>query len=128
MWWIVWTSGLPNGAIDGAVLTPTDNTNPHYIQRVIFDLTFFIWVGLILFNIITGLLVDGFGNLRESDAARSDMQKNECFVCGFTRTDYEDSPKLPENDKGFDNHTDSEHDFWQYVYFYIYLKGKSNDE
>jgi len=125
---LIFYHGLPSSSLDGAVLNPADNTNPHYIQRVIFDLTFFIWVGLILFNIITGLLVDGFGSLRESDAARIDLQKNECFVCGFTRTDYEDSPNLPDNDKGFEYHKDNEHDYWQYAYFCIYLNRKSKDD
>ena len=53
-----------------------------YIARVLFDLSFFIWVGVLLFNIITGLLVDGFGSLREEDNARQNMLDNTCFVCG----------------------------------------------
>ena len=38
---------------------------------------------MILFNIITGLLVDGFGALREEDNDRRDILENSCFVCGM---------------------------------------------
>ena len=38
--------------------------------------------GLLLFNIITGLLVDGFGRLREDDNTQQDILVNSCFTCG----------------------------------------------
>jgi hypothetical protein len=37
---------------------------------------------VLLFNIITGLMVDGFGSLREDDNIRTDILENYCFVCG----------------------------------------------
>ncbi len=82
--------GVPNGGLDGNVLTSLTHSTTikdgeysnMYIWRVLFDLSFFIWVGLILFNIITGLLVDGFGAHRDEDAMRKDIIQNACFVCG----------------------------------------------
>ena len=38
--------------------------------RVIFDLSFFMWFGIILFNIITGIIVDTFSELRICQAQR----------------------------------------------------------
>jgi hypothetical protein len=57
-------------------------TNEKYLSRMAFDLSFFIWVGLILFNIITGLLVDGFSELRQQDKERQNILATSCFVCG----------------------------------------------
>jgi hypothetical protein len=93
---------------------------------MLFDLSFFIWVGMILFNIITGLLVDGFGALREEDNDRRDILENSCFVCGFTRTAFDDIPNF--RGPNFDHHRDEEHAFWSYVHYYVYLKRKDKTE
>ena len=53
-----------------------------FIGRLAYDLTFFVWVGILLFNVITGLIVDTFSRLREEDAKRIDVLANECFICG----------------------------------------------
>lgn len=43
------------------------------LSRVLYDLSFFVWIGVLLFNIVTGLMVDTFGALREEAAARIDV-------------------------------------------------------
>jgi hypothetical protein len=86
---LIFYLGVPSGSL-GDVLDNISNRHAHvagqsnntYLQRVIFDLSFFIWVGILLFNIITGLMVDGFGALREEDNIRQDILENSCFVCG----------------------------------------------
>ena len=57
--WLIFYHGVPEGATE--VLDIEDNRrrndgseNQTYLQRVLFDLSFFIWVGVLLFNIITG--------------------------------------------------------------------------
>ena len=91
---LIFYHGVPEGSLT-EVLDVVDNrrnndeVNNTYLQRVLFDLSFFIWVGVLLFNIITGLMVDGFGALREEDNIRNNIMENECFVCGFTRTSCE---------------------------------------
>jgi hypothetical protein len=42
-----------------------------------FDLSFFIVVGVLLFNVITGLMVDGFGALRDEANERADVRNME---------------------------------------------------
>jgi len=53
-----------------------------YISRVFFDLSFFIVVGVVLFNVITGLMVDGFGALRDEANERADV-KHSCIFIRF---------------------------------------------
>jgi len=53
-----------------------------FIGRLAYDMTFFVWVGILLFNVITGLIVDTFSRLREEDAKRIDVLANECYICG----------------------------------------------
>jgi hypothetical protein len=121
--------GVPGQGIDGTVLnTVMRNSLPtgHYLARMAFDLSFFIWVVQILFNIITGLLVDGFGALRDEANERRDILENSCFVCGYTRAQYDDIPNF--HGAHFDFHRDTTHHYWLYVYYFIYLRNKDQEE
>ena len=94
-------------------------TQGDYLQRIMYDSVFFIWVGLVLANIITGLMVDTFSAIREEEAERKEVLlqlhvsiffgdvsvkktffccitivvqviETQCFVCGITRAVYDD--------------------------------------
>ena len=40
-------------------------SHPDFIARVVYDVTFYIVVGALMFNMVTGIIVDTFGELRE---------------------------------------------------------------
>ena len=123
---LIFYLGVPAGGLGDVLDNVSNRDQPDYLKRVAFDLSFFVWVGVLLFNIITGLMVDGFGALREEDNVRKDILENSCFVCGFTRVTYDDVP----NFKGpsFEFHKNETHDFWNYVNFYVYLKRKEKTD
>jgi uncharacterized membrane protein YgcG len=85
-----------------------------------------VWVGILLFNVITGLIVDTFSTLREEAGKRQDILVNSCFVCGFTRANYDDLGIT--NAPSFDSHKNDVHFMWNYVYFYFYLTRKDPTE
>ena len=62
--WLIMYKAVPGGTID-SVINDIDNRNvdgaPDYQLRMLYDMVFFIWVGILLFNIITGLMLDTFG-------------------------------------------------------------------
>jgi hypothetical protein len=116
--------GVPAGSLD-AVLDNVDNRDSHYLLRVGFDMLFFVVVGIILFNVITGLMVDTFSSLREEAAERIDKLTNECFVCGFTRTAYDD---IGMTSPSFDLHQAKHHYIWNYLFFIQYLNAKDETE
>jgi len=123
--WLILYKGVPAGEL-GDVLDVIDNRNDKFLQRVLFDMTFFVWVGILLFNIITGLMVDTFSALREEAERREDTLANECFVCGFKRTTYDDAGLI--HGPSFDTHRDEEHDSWNYVFYFAYLRRKDPTE
>jgi hypothetical protein len=104
--WLIFYHGVPDGSLSVScadeasrvcvgdpprqgVFSPVSNrgsNDQEYLKRVLFELSFFVWVGILLFNIITGLMVDTFSALREEAASREDTLTNECFICGFTRS------------------------------------------
>ena len=52
---LVLYKAIPAGEM-AAVMDDVDQTQDKFESRMIFDLAFFIWVGLLLFNILTGKL------------------------------------------------------------------------
>ena len=123
---LIFYMGIPQGGM-GEVLDAVSNRDqPDYLMRVAFDLSFFIWVGVLLFNIITGLMVDSFGSLREEDNVRNDILENACFVCGFTRETYDDISNFQV--PNFEFHKSKEHNYWSYVHLYVYLKRREKTE
>lgn len=123
---LIFYHGVPAGELSG-VLDNVDNRNPgRYLWRLLFDISFFIWVGILLFNVITGLMVDTFSALREDAADRADKFENECFVCGMTRDKYDDDYSLVG--PTFDQHKDVDHNRWAYLYYISYLKSKNHTE
>ena len=52
---------------------------------VIFDILFYIVIGMILFNIIFAVIVDKFGQLRDNRAAVLSDMINRCFICAIER-------------------------------------------
>ena len=90
--------------------------------RILFDITFFFFVIVILLAIIQGLIIDAFGELREQlNSVAEDMEKS-CFICG-TERDYFD--KMPH---GFEKHVQQEHDFANYLFFLMHLINKPDTD
>lgn len=68
------------------------------VYRIIFDITFFFFVIVILLAIIQGLIIDAFGELRDQlESVKENMESN-CFICGIGQEYFD---KVPH---GFDTH------------------------
>ena len=50
-----------------ALVKPGSND---YLLRILFDTTFYVWTGILLLNVVTGLMVDTFGAVREEKERR----------------------------------------------------------
>jgi hypothetical protein len=54
--------------------------------RFIYDLTFFLIVIVIIFqNLIFGVIIDTFADLRAEKNRKEEQLKNDCFICGECR-------------------------------------------
>ena len=122
--WLVLYKAVPAGDIGGIIDDVDRTAGLKFNYRVIFDLSFFMWFGIILFNIITGIIVDTFSELRNTNSERMDRLANECFVCGFTRAEYEDrGPGY-----NFEVHMHEDHMLWNYLFFLAYLQEKDEND
>ena len=74
--------GLRNGGGIGDVLRPPSIHEPFFTARVIYDMLFFFIVIIIVLNLIFGVIIDTFADLRAEKQQKEDILKNSCFICG----------------------------------------------
>ncbi|XP_043283357.1 ryanodine receptor isoform X10 [Venturia canescens] len=92
------------------------------IYRIMFDITFFFFVIVILLAIIQGLIIDAFGELRDQlDSVKTDME-SKCFICGLGKETLDTVPH------GFDTHVQQEHNLANYMFFLMHLINKPDTE
>ncbi|XP_057319088.1 ryanodine receptor isoform X9 [Microplitis mediator] len=92
------------------------------VWRIMFDITFFFFVIVILLAIIQGLIIDAFGELRDQlENVKTNMESN-CFICGLGKEYFDTVPH------GFDTHVQQEHNLANYMFFLMHLINKPDTE
>ncbi|RNA42187.1 inositol 1-4-5-trisphosphate receptor isoform X1 [Brachionus plicatilis] len=114
--------GLRNGGGIGDVLRKPSSTETLFFFRVVYDLLFFFIVIIITLNLIFGIVIDTFGDLRQEKQEKDYTLKNTCFICGLDRS------KFDNKSISFEDHIKLEHNMWNYLYFLILLKVKDKTE
>ncbi|XP_032315373.1 ryanodine receptor 1-like isoform X2 [Camelus ferus] len=94
------------------------------LYRVVFKITFFFFVIVILLAIIQGLIIDAFGELRDQQQQVRDDMETKCSICGISigSDDFDMTPH------GFETHTLEEHNLANYMFFLKYLINKDETE
>jgi len=90
--------------------------------RWVFDLTFFIVVTIIGLNVVFGIIVDSFSELRDEKFRIEEAMTGECFICGIKSAEFD------RNGAGWTSHKKAEHNMWEYLYFFIHLDYKEATE
>eukprot|EP01119_Soliformovum_irregulare_P009811 TRINITY_DN2364_c0_g1_i1.p1 TRINITY_DN2364_c0_g1~~TRINITY_DN2364_c0_g1_i1.p1 ORF type:complete len:1977 (+),score=784.23 TRINITY_DN2364_c0_g1_i1:409-6339(+) len=94
----------------------------HTVGRFFFDFTFFIIITTILTAIISGIIIDAFGDIRDKHTAAEEFRQSKCYICGLDATNFE------RHGNGFKTHIEEEHAVWDYLFFILYLKAKDDSE
>lgn len=92
------------------------DTRGRYFLRVLFDLSFYMLMIAILLNLIFGMIVDAFGDLRDRKKEAEEDQADVCLICGLDRRAL--------RGLSFDDHRQNDHNIWNYVSFVTYLRLK----
>lgn len=114
--------GLRNGGGIGDVLRRPSLKESMFVGRVVYDLLFFFVVIIIVLNLIFGVIIDTFADLRSEKQNKEEILKNTCFICGLDRSAFDNKTV------SFDEHVNSEHNMWHYLYFIVLLKVKDTTE
>ncbi|XP_062567417.1 inositol 1,4,5-trisphosphate receptor type 3-like isoform X1 [Saccostrea cucullata] len=92
-----------------------DDNWDRVIYVTIFDVTFFILVTTVGLNIIFGIIVDTFSQLRDAKWEIDKDMMNNCFICSRESYDFE------RHGNGFERHVRQEHYQWAYLFFFLHL-------
>jgi hypothetical protein len=90
----------------------------HYILRLILDDFFFILIIIIMIDMVFGIIVKSFDELRYRNQKFHRDKKNHCFICHSHRN------SLEKMRKDFNEHIKKTHNVWNYVEYMILLKFK----
>ena len=114
--------GLRNGGGIGDVLRSPSSTEPLFVARVVYDLLFFFIVIIIILNLIFGVIIDTFADLRSEKQQKEEILRNTCFICGLDRAAFDNKTT------SFEEHIRSEHNMWHYLYFIVLVRVKNPTE
>ncbi|XP_063153704.1 inositol 1,4,5-trisphosphate receptor type 3 [Candoia aspera] len=114
--------GLRNGGGVGDILRKPSKDESLFPARVIYDLLFFFIVIIIVLNLIFGVIIDTFADLRSEKQKKEEILKTTCFVCGLERD------KFDNKTVSFEEHIKFEHNMWNYLYFIVLVRVKNKTD
>lgn len=89
---------------------------------MVYDLLFFFIVIIIVLNLIFGVIIDTFADLRSEKQQKELILKNTCFICGLNRSAFDNKTV------SFEEHIKHEHNMWHYLYFIVLVRVKDPTE
>ncbi|CAD8078308.1 unnamed protein product [Paramecium sonneborni] len=87
-----------------------------------YDTLYFVFFALLFTNIVSGIMIDTFAELRDQRQKIDDDKKNCCFICGVKRA------HLEKNLEEFEQHVRDKHFLWNYIYYIYCLKLKETTD
>ncbi|XP_013833248.1 inositol 1,4,5-trisphosphate receptor type 3 isoform X2 [Sus scrofa] len=118
----VMNHGLRNGGGVGDILRKPSKDESLFPARVVYDLLFFFIVIIIVLNLIFGVIIDTFADLRSEKQKKEEVLKTTCFICGLERD------KFDNKTVSFEEHIKFEHNMWNYLYFIVLVRVKNKTD
>jgi len=124
-WFTTFDAGFKNdGGVGGYLkdISTIDFLSLDYVERFIFDHMFNLILMVLLLNIVFGLVIDTFSEMRsENDKILDDMQLR-CTMCDIPASRFESAGE------SFRAHISFDHNIWDYYYMFAYLHRKNELE
>jgi hypothetical protein len=118
----VLTTGLRQGGGIGDAMSSVKHGEPLYFARLLYDVLFWAIMIVIFLNILFGIIIDTFAELRDEKSKKEEDMHTKCFICGI------DSYTFDRYGQGFEKHVKQEHNMWAYLYFFHHLRRKDKNE
>ena len=110
---------VPGGGVSSRLGSLDSGWTSYVWGRYFYDLGFFIFIHVIGLNMIFGVIVDTFSQLRSEQNIIANDMREKCFICSLRSYDFDRRDK-----GGFHKHCRREHRMWNYLFFTIYLTDK----
>ena len=111
----LFNNGVRSGGGIGDLLPELPFFSMIYLHRWVHDMIFFIIVSLLLLNMINGVIVTTFSQIREDSSKKEDDENNICFICSIPRYEVE------KQGLSFEEHLKSEHCVKTYIRYLLSL-------
>ena len=124
--WLEIVNSLASGDVGDLLMNrPRFHTHQEGLEYWVvwlYQILLFVIVVVILLNVVFGIIIDTFGELRGEKAAKKAHMENTCFICGIDRFTFE------TKGKGFDTHIRKDHNMWTYLAMMIHTFEKDPTE
>jgi len=94
-------------------------------ERFVLDVLFSLIVLIVLLNVMFGIIIDTFGELRTQKAERMEDTTGVCFICGIDKQVFD---RASDGVHGFGDHIKKDHHMWNYLFFIIYVWEQDKDD
>ncbi|GAM26988.1 hypothetical protein SAMD00019534_101630, partial [Acytostelium subglobosum LB1] len=119
--------GVPtSGQLVQFVKFQFDNPNTNagtglLLAWTVFCVIFYVVTTIFLLNVILGIIVDTFGQIRDQRSITEEYKANYCFICSIDRETFQ------KKGIDFNKHVEDDHNKWYYLYFFAYLKERMHN-
>ena len=104
------------GAADQMIRISYERNNFLYFIRLIYDISYFLICIIIMIDLVFGIILGTFSEMREEERLSDNDKINHCFMCHITREIIE------KKKEDFQYHREKRHNLWTYVDYMIFLK------
>ncbi|EGD77963.1 cardiac ryanodine receptor [Salpingoeca rosetta] len=106
------------GFYSSPVFAPADAD----VGLFVYSLLYFMVVVLVMAAIVSGIIIDSFGEYRAETEAIAAEKESRCFVCNFSHDRIQAAHK-----GGFEAHIASDHNVWNYIWFLMRVLEKREE-
>jgi len=94
-------------------------------KRWLLDVSFYFVITCGMLNLIAGVIITTFGQLRENKGRQMEDTTGVCFICSIDKQIFDRASAEPE---GFKTHVKIDHNIWNYLYFIFLLWEQDKDD
>ena len=87
-----------------------------YVSKFFFELSYYLIITVIIMNVVFGIIIDTFRELRLIHNEVEYEKANICLICGAKREE------LERNKINFITHINSDHNIWSYMHYMLRIK------
>jgi len=115
------STGLRSGDLGGLMqMVPSEDA--HFQGMMFYQFSYWVIIITVMLNLIFGIIIDTFSELRTTHASNKAQMENTCFISGIDRF------TLDTKGGGFERHIKHDQNMWMYLYMLCYLWDKEETE
>jgi hypothetical protein len=110
------------GGIGDSIKAETYSNTQEYYSKLMYTFTFHVIIVLVMLNIVFGIIIDTFAQLRSEKKEIEHDQNNKCYICNLDRYMFD------QDGDGFEKHCENDHNMWNYIFYIVHLQTKDPTE